>query len=76
MEYKLPVLRLQELIAILLKLGFKQTRKSKGGHFRFCHADGRRTTVPFHKGKTIGRGLLRKILRDIDLPVDKLNEMR
>jgi len=76
MEHKLPILRPQELITVLLKLGFRQTRKSKGGHLRFCHADGRRTTVPFHKGKTIGRGLLRKILRDIDMSVAKLNEMR
>jgi len=76
MEIKLPVLKPQELITILQKLGFRQTRKSKGGHRRFCHPDGRRTTVPFHKGKTIGKGLLRKILRDVDLTIDELNKMK
>ena len=31
------------------------------------HVDGRVTTVPVHKGQDIGRGLLRKILRDAEL---------
>lgn len=31
------------------------------------HEDGRVVTVPVHTGKTIGRGLLRKILRDANL---------
>ena len=29
-------------------------RKSKGSHWQFEHSDGRRTTVPVHKGKDIG----------------------
>lgn len=74
MNSKLPVLRDRELIAILEKLGFKCTRKSRGSHFRFCHPDSRRTTV--HKGKTIGKGLLRKILKDIDLSVEELDKLR
>ncbi|MGV0101932.1 YcfA family protein [Nostoc sp. DSM 114160] len=31
------------------------------------HEDGRLVTIPIHAGKTIGKGLLRKILRDIEL---------
>jgi len=67
-----PLLRPGELIAVLEKLGFRRTRKSPGGHLRFGHADGRKTTVPFHSGKTIGRGLLRKILSDIGLSASDL----
>ncbi|MDP3111986.1 MAG: type II toxin-antitoxin system HicA family toxin [Thermodesulfovibrionales bacterium] len=63
----LPVLAARELIRILEKIGFKNTRKSKGSHFRYIHPDGRKTTVPVHKGRTISRGLLRKIIRDIEL---------
>ena len=29
--------------------------------------DSRATTVPIHSGQDIGRGLLRKILRDIEI---------
>ncbi len=63
----LPVLTARELIRILEKIGFKNTRKSKGSHFRYIHPDERKTTVPVHKGRTISRGLLRKIIRDIEL---------
>ena len=31
------------------------------------HEDGRLVTILVHAGKTIGRGLLRKILRDAEL---------
>ena len=71
-EGRLPVLRPGELIRALERLGFRRTRKSAGGHQRFVHPDGRRTTVPVHKGKTIGRGLLRKILRDVGVSVEEL----
>ena len=64
---RLPILTAIEIIKIIEKIGFKNTRRSKGSHFRYIHPDGRKTTIPVHKGKTIGRGLLRKILRDIDL---------
>ncbi len=64
---KLPIFTAREIIKILKKIGFENTRKSKGSHFRFIHPDGRKTTIPIHKGKTISRGLLRKILRDIKL---------
>jgi len=38
---------------------------------RLRHPDGRVVTVPIHPGKEIGRGLLRKILRDAELSVDE-----
>ncbi|MEK6604498.1 MAG: type II toxin-antitoxin system HicA family toxin, partial [Nitrospirota bacterium] len=36
------------------------------------HADGRRTTVPVHKGRDLGKGLLRQIMRDANLTVEDL----
>jgi predicted RNA binding protein YcfA (HicA-like mRNA interferase family) len=69
---RLPVLRPQELVRALERLGFQRKRKSRGGHLRFIHEDGRRTTVPMHKGKTIGRGLLRKILKDVGISAEEL----
>lgn len=68
---RLPVVRPRELIRVLEGLGFRLLRKSKGSHWQFEHPDGRRTTVPVHQGRDLGPGLLRKILRDIELsPAD------
>jgi predicted RNA binding protein YcfA (HicA-like mRNA interferase family) len=36
------------------------------------HSDGRVTTVPIHSGETLGPGLLRSILRDVELSVEDL----
>jgi predicted RNA binding protein YcfA (HicA-like mRNA interferase family) len=68
----LPILKPRELIRALERMGFRLLRKSKGSHWQFEHSDGRRTTVPVHKGSDIRPGLLRKILRDIDLDAGEL----
>lgn len=49
-------------------LGFEKKRQ-RGSHLLMVHNDGRSTVVPVHKGEDIGRGLIRKILRDIDVDV-------
>ncbi len=64
-----PVLKPQEVISILTALGFAEVRQ-RGSHKQFRHADGRGTTVPFHKGRDIAPTLLRKIASDIGLTVD------
>jgi predicted RNA binding protein YcfA (HicA-like mRNA interferase family) len=66
----MPVLKPRELVSALERLGFRLIRKSKGSHWQFEHADGRKTTVPMHKGQDIGPGLMRKILRDIEVDED------
>ena len=63
---KLPVLTGKTVIKALEKIGF-QTVRQKGSHVQMQHEDGRLVTIPVHAGKTIGKGLLRKILRDIEL---------
>ena len=35
------------------------------------HPDGRATVVPVHPGEDIGRGLLRKIIRDAEVDEDE-----
>lgn len=52
-----PILRPQEVVRVLERLGYRRIRKSGSGNLRFGHPDGRETTVPMQKGKTIGRGL-------------------
>ncbi|MBX7251508.1 MAG: type II toxin-antitoxin system HicA family toxin [Candidatus Promineofilum sp.] len=68
---KLPVISGRELIAALQKAGFEAVRQ-RGSHIRLRHEDGRVVTVAVHTGDEIGRGLLRKILRDADMSVDEL----
>ncbi|MFO8112613.1 MAG: type II toxin-antitoxin system HicA family toxin [Desulfosalsimonadaceae bacterium] len=46
--------------------------RQKGSHVRLRHKDGRVTTVPCHSGQDIGKGLLRKIVRDTELSIDDL----
>ncbi len=67
---KLPAVTANEVIKALEKIGFPAVRQ-KGSHVRMKHEDNRVVTVPVHKGKTIGKGLLRKILRDAELTVEK-----
>ena len=66
-----PVLSPQEVIRLLRALGFKEVRQ-RGSHKQLRHADGRATTVSFHKGRDISPSLLRKIARDIGVTVDQL----
>ena len=69
----LPTLKAKDLIRILKKMGFKEMRQ-KGSHLFFQHPEGRTTLVSIHSGEDIGRGLLRQILREIELlPEDFLN---
>ena len=67
---RLPVVKATELIRALEQAGFETVRQ-KGSHVRIRHPDGRVVTVPVHPGQDIGRGLLRKILRDAELTRDE-----
>ena len=63
---KLPLLSGEKVCKILIKTGFKNIRQ-KGSHRYFKHNDGRRTIVPIHSGKKIGKGLLKRIVNEIQL---------
>ena len=65
---KLPILSSKKLIKILIKMGYQITRQ-KGSHIRLFHLSKDSITVPDHK--IIGKGLLRKVLRDSDVTVDE-----
>lgn len=62
---RLLPLKSAEVIRVLTRMGFERIRQ-KGSHIFFRHPDGRSTIVPMHKGEDIGRGLLRKILQEIE----------
>ncbi len=66
-----PTLKPREVVALLEGLGFVEVRQ-RGSHKQYQHADGRRTTVPFHSGRDISPTLLRQIAKDVGLTVIQL----
>lgn len=66
---KLPAVKSQKLIKLLGKLGFLK-HGQVGSHAQFKHPDGRRVTVPAHKGKEIPSGTLLAIIKDIEISKD------
>ena len=68
---KLPQVSGKDLVMALQKINYKIIRQ-KGSHIRLYPTDKfkKKITVPDHK--IIGKDLLRKILRDAEISVDKL----
>ncbi|RJP24382.1 MAG: addiction module toxin, HicA family [Candidatus Omnitrophota bacterium] len=72
---KLPSISGKELIKLLTTIGF-QSLRTRGSHVRLFAADGRKTSVPIHTGKTIPKGLLRKIIReDLELKLEEFMQI-
>lgn len=63
---RLLALRLEAVIRALEKAGFEIIRQ-RGSHVGLRHFDHRVVTVPVHSGQVLGRGILRKILRDAEI---------
>ena len=72
---KLVTISGREMCKILEELGFEKIH-GKGSHVRFKHHDGRRTVVPIHGNENLGKGLLREILRQINLNKEEYEELR
>ena len=68
---RLPRIKGKELVRALERAGFRVDR-TRGSHVFLKHQDGRATAVPMHSGETIGPGLLRSILRDVELSAGDL----
>jgi predicted RNA binding protein YcfA (HicA-like mRNA interferase family) len=71
---RLPRLKGKEVIRALQHSGFEVVR-TRGSHVFMQHPDGRVTTVPVHGGETMGPGLLRAILRDVELTVEQFTDL-
>ncbi len=65
----------KEMCKILEKLGFEKIY-GKGSHVRFIHQDGRKTVVPVHGNEDLGKGLLREILKQINLSKEEYDKLR
>ena len=71
---KLRPVSAERVIKALQKAGFEVVRR-RGSHVFLRHADGRATVIPVHKGEDLGRGLLRKIIHDVELTREEFLEL-
>ena len=71
---KLPIIKARDILKVLKILSFTLKHK-KGSHFFFSHKDDRTTVIPIHPSETLGKGVLRSILRDIEISVEELNNL-
>ncbi len=71
---KLIPIKPQKLIKILIKLGF-QKRDAEGSHVLFKDKNNNTTIIPIHN-KDISKGLLKKILNDTQISVEKYDKLR
>ncbi|HET9135818.1 MAG TPA: type II toxin-antitoxin system HicA family toxin [Candidatus Kapabacteria bacterium] len=69
-----PSLTGKELIKAFSKIGFIVVR-IRGSHNVIQHPDGRSTVVPIHSNESLGKGILSKILRDVELSRSELKEL-
>lgn len=66
--------RYRALARVAEAAGFGWVRRD-GSHNTFKHADGRIVVIPDHGSRPIGRGLLTKMLRQLDLSVDEYHRL-
>ncbi|MBU0590949.1 type II toxin-antitoxin system HicA family toxin [Candidatus Micrarchaeota archaeon] len=71
---KLPIVDAKTLIKVLTLKGYTKIRQS-GSHVQFKNKTDILITVPVHPGQDIGRGLLRKIIRDMELTREEFIEI-
>ena len=64
------MLKARDIVRVLKQIGFRSIRQV-GSHIFFKHPDGRTTLVSRHSSEDIGRGLLRQILREIEISPDE-----
>jgi predicted RNA binding protein YcfA (HicA-like mRNA interferase family) len=69
MTPRLPAISAAKLLKVLRSHDFEVARQS-GSHVVLRHPDGRRVTVPVYHSRDLGRGLLRRVMKDAGLTRD------
>lgn len=73
---KLNIISTKKMIKILRVLGFELIRSKGSHHFFLNKENGKTTVIPVHGNEDLGPGILKDILRDIDLSVDEYEKLR
>jgi predicted RNA binding protein YcfA (HicA-like mRNA interferase family) len=69
---RLPILSGRAIVKALAKLGYEDVRQ-RGSHIRLSCAGRKSITVPDHEA--VGRGLLKRILRDAELTPEEFMKL-
>lgn len=69
---KLPLVSGRQVIKVFIKIGYRVVRQ-RGSHIRLHHPTRRPLTIPDHK--VLGKGLLRKLLRDSELSMEEFKKL-
>ena len=72
---KLALVSGKDMCRIVEKIGFEGIPQI-GSHTPYIHADGRMTVVPVHGNEKLGRGLISKILNQIELSREEYEKLR
>ena len=74
MTDKLPRVTAAEAIRVLERTGFFLALQS-GSHRIYKNKEGKRVTIPYHSGKVLHPKVLKSILRDAGLTIEKFKEL-
>ena len=70
MSQRLPRLTADEVTKALERLGFSLARQS-GSHKIYKNAQGKRVTLPYHKGEVLHPKVLKSMLKDAEVGRDE-----
>ena len=73
MADKLPVLKTDEIVRALFKLGFRSKRK-RGSHL-ILERSGQVIVVAIHEGRDVPRGTLKRILKQANVSLEEFMKM-
>ena len=73
---RLNPLPAKKMVKILCRLGFRELRAKGSHHYFFNPATKKTASVPIHGNEDLSIGILKEILRDIDLSVEQYEKLR
>ncbi len=74
MSDRIPRITARKAIKVLEKMGFVLVRQS-GSHKIYKSKDGKRITIPYHSGKILHPKIVKRILEDTDLTIERFMEL-
>ncbi|MFH0905402.1 MAG: type II toxin-antitoxin system HicA family toxin [bacterium] len=72
---RIPITAGDKLVKALLKVGFEQIRRESSHVSLWREHDNLHITIPVHIGRTLGKGLLSRVLKDVGLSVEGLRKL-
>jgi len=73
---RLNPLSARKMVKILCRLGFRELRVRGSHHYFFNPVTKKTASIPIHGNEYLSIGILKEILRDIDLRVEQYEKLR